>query len=246
MFENFLVFTEVVKLSSNVFYQLEEINYHDKVLDFIYDREDVNTFEKVLDLVEDKYLITRFIKFLKDYGLNETEKLWVKNILKVINHINIAAFDNALLIYAFKYEFYESFRYLIQKGADIHVKDNYLLRVSAARGNLDLVKYLVERPDCKICDQQCIHGADIHSKNEGALVTASSYGHLEIVKYLVSKGAKINDCYALWISSRNGYFETVKYLVERPDCKICNQQCIHGAKMSTLTLGLINFGKPPT
>lgn len=41
MFENFVVFTEVVKLSSNIFWKMKEVNYHDKLLDLIYQEEDI-------------------------------------------------------------------------------------------------------------------------------------------------------------------------------------------------------------
>jgi len=86
--------------------------------------------------------------------------------------------------------------------ANIHIRNEYALRIASNNGHLEIVKYLLEK------------GADIHEQDDGALRWASRYGHLEIVKYLVEHGADIhalND-YALTQASINRHFEVVKYL----------------------------------
>ena len=99
---------------------------------------------------------------------------------------------------------------LLNQGADINSYDDndYVLKISAEKGHLEVVEYLVE------------HGVDIHTKNNQALIFASIKGHLDVVKYLVEKGADIhalND-YALKLASFHGYLEIVKFFLF--DCQI--------------------------
>jgi hypothetical protein len=98
----------------------------------------------------------------------------------------------------------ETWKYLVELGANIHVRDDYALRVASSNGHLEVVKYLVEL------------GANIHAQDDYALRYASSNGQLEVVKYLVELGANIHarDDYALRYASSNGQLEVVKYLVE--------------------------------
>lgn len=118
MFENFVTFTEVVKLSSNVFWRMKEVNYHDKLLKLIYDKEDVFTFEEVIELVENKQLIAKFANILDTCSLS-TEGLWVENIFKVIDHIDISSSIDTLLIYSSKNGFTNFVKYLVERGADV-------------------------------------------------------------------------------------------------------------------------------
>ena len=85
---------------------------------------------------------------------------------------------------------------------------NTALTKAIEKGNLEIVKYLVE------------NGADIKDNDSNtALTVASRNGNLEVVKYLVENGADINDKdnygdTALMVASWNGNLEVVKYLVE--------------------------------
>ena len=89
--------------------------------------------------------------------------------------------------------------------SDIYFDNNYALRISAYRGNLKLVDYLISKK------------ADIHAENDNALNLSAHRGHLEIVKYLVERGANIhsNNDYSLRVAAENGHLEVVKYLVEK-------------------------------
>lgn len=181
MFENFIVFTEVVKLSSDIFWRMREVNYHDKFLKFIRKKQDVVAFEEVVDIIEDKCLVTKFGNILTVCNINN-ERKWIENIFKVI---------------------------------DTTILGNILLTYSSRHGFIDFVKYLIERPDCKVCSEHCCHGANIHAQDNCALRWAARSGHLEIVKYLVEKGANINagGNYAFGWASSNGHLGVVKYLV---------------------------------
>jgi ankyrin repeat protein len=105
-------------------------------------------------------------------------------------------------------------KYLVEeKGADAKAADKYgktPLHWAAGYGNLDVVKYLVEK------------GADAKAAaNDGntPLHWAAGYGNLDVVKYLVEKGANVtaaaNDGNtSLHWAAGNGKWDVVKYLVE--------------------------------
>jgi hypothetical protein len=76
----------------------------------------------------------------------------------------------------------EVVRYLVERGADIHKDKEAALVTSAARGQLEVVKYFIE---------EC--GADIYANDNGVLRYSVIYGHLHIVKYLAERGANIQD-----------------------------------------------------
>ena len=67
----------------------------------------------------------------------------------------------------------ELVQYLIEQGADIHVKDDAALRVAANDNYIEVVKYLVKQ------------WSDIHADNDGAFKMAALNNQLEIVKYFL-------------------------------------------------------------
>ena len=108
----------------------------------------------------------------------------------------------------------EAVKYLVEKGADINVKDMWgetSLHYACRKGHLEVVKYLVEK------------GEGIHAKNKYGnipLYLACQHGHLEVVKYLVEKGADVNakNKYGntpLHYACREGHLEVVKYLLKK-------------------------------
>ena len=88
----------------------------------------------------------------------------------------------------------ELVKYLVEKG--VHV-DDYAIRYASEYGHFEIVKYLFEK------------GAPI---SDWAISNASENGHFEIVKYLFKKGAPIDE-YAISFASGRGHYEIVKYLV---------------------------------
>ena len=95
----------------------------------------------------------------------------------------------------------------LKRGANINNIRILFTPLSKAskRGQLEIVKYLVEQG-----------GADINFRNGQALGEASYDGQLEVVKYLVGQGMNDNAVVdqALMYASENGHLEVVKYLVE--------------------------------
>lgn len=73
-------------------------------------------------------------------------------------------------------------RYLVHElKADPSAPRHYPIRCAAVRGQLDIVKLLVEA------------GANIHNNMDQPLQWASQKGHMEVCKYLLSKGAIVYD-----------------------------------------------------
>ncbi len=91
-----------------------------------------------------------------------------------------ADIDNALLDAIARGDL-SGVQYLVEKcGVDVHASDNCALRISAERGYLQLVRYLVE------------HDADIHADNDAPLRYAVKKDHPHIVRYLVTHGANVH------------------------------------------------------
>lgn len=220
MFSNFVTFTEVVKLSSNVFYEMKTINYHDKLLKLIKQKRDIDTFEEIIHNVEDKHLITEFIAT----ALGIDAARWIRNIFEMIDYIDITAFDNSLIISSSKYGLYNFVKLLAERGADIHAQNGRALVLASSLNHIDIVKYLVEK------------SLPSYSSIDYALQKAAGNCLLEIVQYLLERGADIHADYnwALKNAVRKGHIDVVKFLIERPDCKVCKKYCRHGANIHTL------------
>ena len=107
--------------------------------------------------------------------------------------------------YVGKVDDINTFKYLVDNGANIHADEDCALRLYAENGQIEVVKYLIEQ------------GADIHTYNDYALRYASKYGYLDVVKYLVENGANIHadDDFALRWSAEKGHLEVLKYLIEQ-------------------------------
>lgn len=109
MFENFVTFTEVVKLSSIIFHNLRNLNYCDKLLDSIYGRNDQGTFYQVMNLIEDGSLTNKFIYKL-DYCCSNCKTLsdrWFELLVEFIKRrgsIDLSTNNYSLFKYAYKEE----------------------------------------------------------------------------------------------------------------------------------------------
>ncbi|NBX71429.1 ankyrin repeat domain-containing protein, partial [bacterium] len=103
---------------------------------------------------------------------------------------------------------------LLERGADVHVKDNNgstALMWAAGSGNQNMVKLLLER------------GADIHAKNNNgwtALMLAAGSGNQNIVELLLERGADVDvknnegSTALMWVAG-SGNQNMVKLLLER-------------------------------
>ncbi|HCE59278.1 MAG TPA: hypothetical protein DEQ74_00355, partial [Wolbachia sp.] len=197
-----------------------------------------NAFEKVRTLIhkgaevdiQDEDGITPL-----SYAVRSNNKEIVKFLVEKGNaDINLGMHIDKPLFVAVIHGNKELAEYLISKGADVNARinvhvsrplftsvatdgqnyDTYgetLLHEVARRGNLDMVKFLVEEAHAEtnvLADGWL--GTPLHS--------AAAHGHIEVVKYLIEKGSDINFL-------TNGYtplhsavlrnqLDTVKYLME--------------------------------
>jgi hypothetical protein len=136
-----------------------------------------------------------------------------------------------------KYDLFEveTFKYLIENGADIHTKNDHVITICARLGHSDIVKYLIENGvvdidagtfdnalswSSRIGDLEMVKyligkGANINSKNNKALYNSIFFGNLEIVKYLVENGADIHadNNYALYLCEQYWKDDIKNYLL---------------------------------
>lgn len=137
------------------------------------------------------------VKYLVENGASvDAEVLTITKNLEIFEYLlerenlNINSVGylgmTALSLASIEYENLEMIKYLLEKGADINVKNedgSTALMTASMYGNLEIIKYLIE------------NGADINSKDNDdstALIYASKWGNLETVEYLVKNGADIN------------------------------------------------------
>lgn len=191
MFENFVIFTEVIKLSSRIFYELKIVNYSDKLIKLI--REgDIKFAEEIFLLVENKSLIHPFVE------LTLKSPRWLDCIMKtgiinpvllfssckygklryvkylVENGINLNAFR--ILETAARYNHWKIVKYLANKVTNVHISQS--INEAIFKDNIRIVEYLVDKfPEIN---------------KDKLLETAIIYDHLEVARLLVSKGADIN------------------------------------------------------
>lgn len=118
------------------------------------------------------------------------------------NGANITADNNEAVRKAAYYGCFDVVRYLHSKGADITMNDNEPIRRAAENGHFHLVKYLHQ------------NGADITAEDNYAVKYAAYNGHLDVVKYLYKNGADITAEYnfALWWAVENRHSDVAGYL----------------------------------
>lgn len=134
----------------------------------------------------------------------------------------------------------EIIKLLLNRGADIHTENDFVLRIaSAVDGNTEAVRLLLDRgadvhssealiqaaignsdnQDANIETVRLLldRGADIHADEDDALIQASGNGHKEIVRLLLDRGANIHarDDQAINMADLFGDEETVQLLLDR-------------------------------
>ena len=77
----------------------------------------------------------------------------------------------------------------VEQGADIHVRNDWPLRLSATKGHLDVVKHLIKQ------------GANIHAWNDEALRNAAFNRHLQVANALRKAAGDKYKCHNCIIKS---------------------------------------------
>jgi len=145
-----------------------------------------------------------------------------------IHHVSVSA----ALIFAANANHVEVTELLLKKGADVHIRDDILLRDASARGQVGLVKLLLSykagvhvhddvplrvsavKGHLQVVKLLLSHGANIHARCDAALRASAGIGHLKMVEYLLSQGADVDavHCQALWLSADAGHDDVVQLL----------------------------------
>lgn len=185
MFSNFVTFTEVVKLSENVYHQMRDTNYFPDMLrklkrkDIKIAKEVIRTFLEKCEKHE-KQNITRLINNF--VPINEA---WLRYIFEAVSNdedIDISEHIEIILTYACEYDNLEVLKYYVSRGFDVTNDEDEIniLSVSTYENNLGAVTYLVNS------------GYEIHSFDDKALAEACYGGHYRIAKFLLQNGANPN------------------------------------------------------
>ncbi|XP_064624702.1 poly [ADP-ribose] polymerase tankyrase-2-like [Lineus longissimus] len=114
---------------------------------------------------------------------------------------------------AVKYGYKNVLELLVQKGADVELKDQVnqsILNLSSVQGHVNIAEYLIDI------------GADISTRDlldNTPLLHASFFGHLSVVELLTSKGADTNAVNkegrdALFCAAQNGHSDVVRFLAQ--------------------------------
>lgn len=174
MFENFVIFTEVVKLSSDTFYHLREVNYSKKISSNVLKQRDINSALQILPLINDEKSKSNIGRLIRDCNIEESWKLFCE----VVNRKDISSFnfDNVILILVCICGSLRYLKILIDEGADIRdMKRHRPLLKSVEYGHREIVKYIVEKGSYSV-EKYNIYYQPI----DFALKKSLSYGHDEI------------------------------------------------------------------
>lgn len=134
MFSNFVTFTEVIKLSTNIYHRLQDEIYDEKLFE-----KDARNYT-IFDLVDDKKL-TSCISYLDNLWSLAEKLRWLQLIMKFI--IDVTVFNNSLITQSWKFGLVNFVEILIEKGADVNViLHGGEIVVSIICGHLEMSEFL--------------------------------------------------------------------------------------------------------
>ena len=182
----------------------------------------------------------------------------IKMVKYLVEHnVDIHICDNEAICQAYLTDcdrnMYDLTYYLIEKGADIHARCEFILRMAADNDDIKMVKYMLDHnanvhveydePLRNACKNSCLEivqllvekGANIHAENDEPLKNATRNHCYDIIKYLVERGANIHidDDSPLWLAVENNKFELVEFLLD-------HKANIHSRNYDLLKHSLIN------
>ena len=141
--------------------------------------------------------------------------LWARSKFYAFGHNIISPNPSVRLLYAAKYGSLDQVKSLFEKGAEVDFqgeKDLTALLLASIRGDMDIVRYLVEEKKANL--------GLIQIDQFTALMAASYSGKEEVVKYLLEQGADpkthtSGGWFALTLASQEGHQETVRAILEK-------------------------------
>lgn len=202
MFSNFVTFTEVVKLSQNVFNQMRNINSNKDTIDLILTKQDIVYAEQVIN----ESNVSKFSSILNYCRTEDTEK-WLDLIFRACSSTNFFFYElgEELLPYCCIYNKCEIIKYLLIKSSLKYKSIIYLINWSIVNDKLEIIKLI--NGIKSIMNPGSSTGYELSRK-------AVKYNRIEIVEYLIKKFNWGNSiCASLIItSSKKGFLEITKLL----------------------------------
>lgn len=206
MFSNFVTFTEVVKLSRNVYYQQREVNFSEKIILLILDRLDIDTFENTYKLINNEYHFKELATLFIDNNENdEIKKRFISCMLNIFfkrPDIDLSFFGNASFSLCCIQNRLEEAQYLSNFNIDIHYKKDTPLILACNYGNLEIVEWLLE------------NDADVHTTEDLPILVAIKNGHSNVFNYLLNTYSNFDIKRMILTASIVGNLELIKYFVE--------------------------------
>jgi ankyrin repeat protein len=201
-------------LCEKVFHGYTNEIREDAVIQMLLDKNFVEIGEKKIDVEK---IIRRGLEYnelkpLEDFLKRLPEKTFQNENLRLLLNLRSNRFETLLLKASSRNRISFS-RFLIQKGANVEMKDgfgNTALMVSVEKGYLEIAKLLIEK------------GANLNVQNNygKTILIASAYnGHIDLTKLLIEKGAYIegktnHGNTALMACIANENMELTQYLIE--------------------------------
>ncbi|MEK0338213.1 MAG: ankyrin repeat domain-containing protein, partial [Nitrosopumilus sp.] len=123
-----------------------------------------------------------------------------EEIMSLISNLDLD--PNDLLINSAESGFLPGVKRAIERGVDIHARDDSALQVASLYGHYAVVALLLE------------NGADVHAHHDLSLRIASLYGRYGVVEILLDNGADVHarDDWALRYASQRGHTDVAKLL----------------------------------
>lgn len=138
MFENFVIFNEVIKLSQWIYSHLRTVNYtSDNILIPIYQRNDFDSFKQIVDLLQNKLSLVKYCPNLF-FCCKDKEKQWLKLIYEIFCE---ESFEEIHLINGTSGLNYS--RHIYLEFNDIETSIDYCSNKCKPRGKLFVMEYII-------------------------------------------------------------------------------------------------------
>jgi len=142
------------------------------------------------------------ISFDKQDGTNKNNKLSEKELA------DIKIFKSAIIQGNLKV-----FKYMVSKGIDVHLDNEFAFKYACAHGYLKIVKFIFNK------------GIDIDICNKYGLKNSTEGGHIDVVNFLLAKkNISISDNILINTATR-GHVEVVKILLKHDVNLHANNDC---------------------
>lgn len=186
MFENFVTFTEAIKLSQDTFHQLRKVNYYKGI-----STRNINIIEQIIDLVDIEIESFRFINYFIRREIKHEER-WLDIIFKIIcidkTKFYVLSIWEMIIVRSCKYNRLDIIKHIIE---NITSDRNYQILQEAINYNrLEIINYILEK------DRSRIHYF---------LDEVIYNGNIEVIKLMTNNSNDIFKCRifnAMWLITK--------------------------------------------